>query len=198
MDIRPLGFISEKYESGSGRLNSGTIANTKGDPGGKSYGVYQLALNTGTLKRYLDWSKYGKRFADIPIAGEEFDKTWKSLAESEHESFASDQRTYIRYSHYAPASRFAIQQGFDINNRAIQEALFSISVQHGGYKRIIREARYRRKGLSIAQQINSLYDARESYVRGLNTLPDKIKLAIQARYLMERKEVLELAEQWEI
>jgi hypothetical protein len=51
-----IGAIAERFESG-GR-GPGTVSSGAGDPGGISYGTYQLASRTGTLG--------GWRFADMP------------------------------------------------------------------------------------------------------------------------------------
>lgn len=55
-----LGYLSGKYES---RGDCGTISTGKGDAGGKSYGIYQFALNAGTPKKFVDWLK--NRNSDI-------------------------------------------------------------------------------------------------------------------------------------
>src|SRR5690349_18344275 len=47
-----LGALSAKYESGNRK--SSTISSNKGDPGGVSYGSYQLASKVGTAKRFAD------------------------------------------------------------------------------------------------------------------------------------------------
>ncbi|MEO7404886.1 MAG: hypothetical protein ABIU95_14560, partial [Burkholderiales bacterium] len=45
-----LGKLSAKYESG-GRA-SGTVSSGKGDPGGVSYGSYQLSSKVGTAQKF--------------------------------------------------------------------------------------------------------------------------------------------------
>lgn len=187
-----LGFISDKYESGEGKVNAGTIGNLRGDPGGKSYGVYQLSLNKGTLKRYIALSKYAARFKDIPLGTKEFDIAWLSLADDDEVGFAEDQFSYIRRSHYLPAIEYARNQGFDISNRAVQEAVFSISVQHGGFKRVIALARHHKRGKAVVDQVNALYDARQEYVTGLSGLSADLKKVLLNRYVRELNDVLEL------
>lgn len=189
---KQLGFIADKYESGEGKVNAGTIGNLRGDPGGKSYGVYQLSLNKGTLKRYVALTKYAARFKGIPLGSKEFDIAWLSLADDDEAGFAFDQFMFIKRSHYLPAIEYARNQGFDISSRAIQEAIFSISVQHGGFKRVIALARHHKRGKSVEDQVNALYDARQEYVSGLSGLSADLKRAILNRYVRELTDVLEL------
>ena len=58
-----LGDVSAKYESGNGGAK--TISSGTGDPGGVSYGSYQLASKTGTLEAFLKASGYNKDFAGL-------------------------------------------------------------------------------------------------------------------------------------
>jgi len=94
-----LGFISSKNESTvytGNKLttvrNPGTISDNVSDAGGKSYGLYQLSSNRGTLDVFLHYLKThsgGKDFydklnnakiADNNKYSTNFDTTWKDLA----------------------------------------------------------------------------------------------------------------------
>lgn len=189
-----LGFIADKYESGDSRFDSGTIGHIKGDPGGKSYGVYQLSLTKGTLKRYLTLSAFKASLADKAPGSIEFDEAWKSLAATDPEGFAEDQHKFIVRTHYKPAAEYAAEQGFLIKHRAVQEAVFSIAVQHGGYKLVIKKARHYRKLGDVESQVKALYRARTEYVKALSSLPQKLKSAIVKRYVKEEEEVLALCQ----
>jgi hypothetical protein len=149
-------------------------------------------LNKGTLKKYLTISKYAARFKGIPLGEKEFDIAWLTLCDEDEAGFAFDQFMFIKRSHYLPAIEYARNQGFTIDSRAVQEAVFSISVQHGGFKRVIALARHHKKGKSVEDQVNALYDARQEYVSGLSQLPPDIKKAILNRYVRELNDVLEL------
>ena len=48
-----LGDLSAKYESSG---SPATISSGEGDPGGKSYGRYQLASRMGSVRSFLDWA----------------------------------------------------------------------------------------------------------------------------------------------
>jgi len=58
-----LGELSSKYESNG---NIGCISDGYGDPGGKSYGEYQLSSNAGSLQAFVSWCQsQGYWFGDI-------------------------------------------------------------------------------------------------------------------------------------
>lgn len=174
-----LGDISAYFESGNTERSVGTISYNKSDPGGKSYGKYQIAARTGTLKKYIAWSVFTSEFQGVHPASSEFDAVWKRLAEEKPEEFERDQYQFIVQTHYNPVERAAKPLGFDVTNVAVQEALFSIGVQHGGYKTILREAVvFRAQGKT---QIEALYEARRNYVNKLS-LSQQIKSALQKRY----------------
>lgn len=186
-----LGDISAYFESGNTERSVGTISYNKSDPGGKSYGKYQIATKTGTLKKYIAWSIYNAEFQGVHPASAEFDAVWKRLAEEKPEEFERDQYQFIVQTHYNPVERAAKPLGFDTNNLGVQEALFSIGVQHGGYKTILREAVVlRAKGQT---QVEALYNARKSYVNKLALSP-QIKSALQKRYDKEYQIVKTLFE----
>ena len=186
-----LGDISAYFESGNTERSVGTISYNKSDPGGKSYGKYQIATKTGTLKKYIAWSIYNAEFQGVHPASSEFDAIWKRLAEEHPIEFEQDQYNFIKTTHYNPVERAAKPMGFDTNNLGVQEALFSIGVQHGGYKTILREAVVlRAKGQT---QVEALYNARKAYVNKLS-LNQQIKAALQKRYDKEYQIVKTLFE----
>ncbi len=96
-DFQPsssLGSLSAKYESG--RRGPGTINAYKklgkGDPGGASYGTYQIATGTGTMKNFMRWmvanhQDMASRFDGLAPGTESFDKAWKELAADKVNSY---------------------------------------------------------------------------------------------------------------
>lgn len=177
-----LGSISAYFESGNTERSVGTISFNPSDPGGKSYGKYQIAVRPGTLKKYIAWSVFNSEFQGVHPGSAEFDAVWKRLAEEKPEEFEKDQFEFIKSTHYNPVERAAKTFGFDVTNEAIQEALFSIGVQHGGFKTILRLASALRS--KVGSDIEALYEARKKYVSNLN-MADKIKQALQKRYERE-------------
>ena len=72
--------------------------------------------------------------------------------------------------------------------------MFSIAVQHGGYKTIFREARNLITDHTPEDQILALYTARGAYIQGM-PLSNNIKEALINRYAKELTDVLELYNQ---
>lgn len=184
-----LGSLSAKYESGGRGV--GTISSGIGDAGGKSYGVHQLSSNAGTLAKFLDTSGYASQFAGMSIGSSEFDSKWKELAKNDP-NFGPAQTDFLKKTHYDPAAEYASKLGFDMNNKAIQESIFSGSIQHGGIKKILGVAASTNPDfskLSPEDQINAFYNARTNYVKGFN-VPFA---AGEGRYIRERADALGLA-----
>lgn len=131
-----LGELSARYESNG---NPGTISDGWGDPGGKSYGTYQLSSNAGSLGEYVDWLQkkgywFGAELAKHTLTSAEFDAAWKWLANSDNaEDFAKSQHDYIAYAYYEPAVRALARAGFNIenHNEVMKDVVWSRSVQYG-------------------------------------------------------------------
>jgi hypothetical protein len=89
-----LGSLSAKYESGTrgpGTVNKYTKLG-KGDPGGPSYGTYQIATGTGTMKNFMKWmgghhQDMSSRFKGLAPGTESFDRAWKKLAKEKVNSY---------------------------------------------------------------------------------------------------------------
>ena len=145
LEAEHLGELCRKYESG----DPGSISSGAGDAGGKSYGVYQFASETGSLNSFIQWCQssgssvyrdFGSRLnaayeADENAFGDHFDSVWTALADENHEGFFRAQQTYVGLRYYDPAvaGLEAAVPGFDIHNYsiALRNVIFSRSVQHG-------------------------------------------------------------------
>lgn len=183
-----LGFVTVKYESGN--LGPGAVSSGRGDPGGKSYGLYQLASRTGSLRAYIKSSLFKADLQKHRPTSSAFDRKWKFIAQRSPTMFALDQHAFIKRTHYDKVRRYADAIRIP-NTRAINEAIFSISVQHGGAKIILRRAGIK-PIMGERTVVNRLYDARIGYVRGLSSLSASIRRAILNRYKRERSDVLRL------
>ena len=186
MSSKPLGFVSKKYESG--RSGPGTISSGRGDPGGKSYGSFQLASKTGTLQRYIASSKYKSVLGAHPVGSLAFDQAWKKLALEQPENFESDQHDFIVRTHYVPVRLHGNLLNIP-STLAINEALYSISVQHGGAKRIINAAHIKPTD-SEREIIMKLYTSRRNYVK--RYVPKSLHNSLLNRYKNEERDVLAL------
>jgi hypothetical protein len=138
-----LGSVSERFESG-GR-GPGTVSSGSGDPGGVSYGTYQLSSNAGTLTAFLkaEGKPWIARFGDTKPGSGPFSTVWKAIAGAEKEAFGAAQHKFIERTHYRPSVEAVLAtKGLDLDLRhtAVREAVWSISVQHGGAKTILIDA----------------------------------------------------------
>ena len=127
-----LGQTSEHYETG-GR-GPGSISRTPGDPGGPSYGMSQFALNTGSLREYLDHSRYAAAFKGVALGSSAFDAQWREVAKADLAGFARDQHDFTKTQFYDVQRARLKADGLDLSQRgpAVQDALWSTSVQFRG------------------------------------------------------------------
>jgi hypothetical protein len=139
---KAVGAVSQKYESG--KSGAGTVSTGKGDFGGASYGTYQLASSGGgksTLNKFLNSSGYAKEFQGLTAGSKEFNEKWKEIA-SKDEKFGDAQHEFIKQSHFDPQMEKLQKSGIDLSKsgRAVQEAVWSTSVQFGGSTGLIEKA----------------------------------------------------------
>src|ERR1044071_2404337 len=75
-----LGELSAKYETG-GR-GPGTVSTGAGDPGGVSYGSYQMATKMGTVARFIAQAGFpwAKDFQGLAPGTAQFTAVWKRIA----------------------------------------------------------------------------------------------------------------------
>ena len=203
---RPIGSVSERYESG-GR-GPGTVSNGHGDPGGVSYGVYQLSSNAGTLGAFL--RNEGARWAGELGGGQGgavFSDRWRAIAARDSQGFCEAQHAFIQRTHFTPATeRVMTSTGLDLASRhaAVREATWSTSVQHGRAHTILADA-VRRTDAQVArtspdydrQLVSNIYAARSDYVANLArtgnySSAERAQLIsiTQNRYPSEQRDVL--------
>lgn len=184
-----LGEISAKYESGG--LGVGAVSSGHNDPGGKSYGTHQLALSTGTLSAYISQSKF-KSLLNKEPGSDKFDKQWKYLAERHSEAFSQDQLKFIAKTHFKPLRRVADKLNLKNDDR-INEALFSMGVQHGKASKILIRASKKVNYITASVEVilRTLYAERSIYVKSLR-LHISVKSAILRRYQSELIDILNL------
>lgn len=190
----PVGSITSRYESGSQGVAA--ISSGAGDPGGVSYGSYQLSSNAGTLNDYLQ-SEEGRDIArryglDRLTPGTlAFNAAYSRAAQEIPEELHQSQHDFIMRTHYRPVENLARNAGFDVNNRAVQEALFSQSVQtsYDGNRSIIRNSS---SVGSVEDQIRSLEQARRNYVIQNANLPPRTLSNVLDRYDREYEDILQL------
>lgn len=188
-----FGHISAKYESGGRGVY--TISSGRGDPGGVSYGKHQLASKTGTMAAFLkspEAAPYALAFSGLRPGFVKFNEAYRRVAKNDPEGFARAQLEFMVRTHYKPVHDLASSLSFSVGDRRVQEALYSMSVQHGQAARIVRDAaRYLEVTgkRSVVNQIHALYQARSNYVSKLS-LPSATKVSLLNRYKREEADVL--------
>lgn len=138
-----LGTLSAKFETG-GR-GPGTVSSGAGDPGGVSYGSYQMATKTGTVKRFVSQPDlpWRSRFADLTPGTAAFTEQWKQIAANETTAFQVAQHEFIKRTHFdLLVVKIKAEDGLDVTSRShtLQDVVWSTSVQHGGATPIIHRA----------------------------------------------------------
>lgn len=138
-----LGILSAKYETG-GR-GPGVVSSGAGDPGGVSYGSYQMATKTGTVKAFVTQSSFPWRqdFQNLTPGTPDFSSCWKRIAANETDAFQKCQHEYIKQTHYDRlAAKILGDNALDVNTRsnALQNVVWSTAVQHGPGTPIVSRA----------------------------------------------------------
>lgn len=171
---RRLGALSARFESG-GR-GPGAVSSGQGDPGGVSYGIYQLASKTGTAAAFVkaEGARWRCDFAEAQPGSEAFTSAWKAIAGREPEAFAEAQHAFIERTHYRPAVASVLQDtGLDLDARhqAVRDATWSVAVQHGRAARVLAgavakvDAVLGRQGVEFDRHlIEAIYAERTDYV----------------------------------
>lgn len=142
-DAHRLGQLSVQYETG-GR-GPGTVSTGQGDPGGVSYGSYQLATNRNRPQEFLanEGAAWASEFGGAAPGTQAFSATWREIAAREPQAFGDAQHAFIERTHYdVQADRVQTLTGLDVSTRshAVQDAVWSTAVQHGPETNAIRNA----------------------------------------------------------
>lgn len=172
-----LGQLSERYESGGN--GPGTVSTGLHDPGGVSYGTYQLATKTGTVAAFMaaEGQKWARDFAGLKPGSPTFTAAWQMVAKREPIAFGDAQHAFIERTHYRPAVKAVLDAtGLDLDSRAdaIRDATWSCSVQHGRAAKILIDAVNavdapqqdpRTRQMYDLALLASIYAVRSDYVR---------------------------------
>jgi len=129
-----IGYLSSKYESGGAGPEA--ISSGKNDPGGVSYGAYQLSYNKKTLQGFLasDENLWARDFAGLKPRTPAFNKKWKEIAAQDPGLFRDAQFSFIyRTKYVAAVDAVKNATGVDLDTmpNSIRAAVFSMAVQHG-------------------------------------------------------------------
>lgn len=186
-----LGSLSARYESGG---NLGAIANNKGDIGGKSYGSYQLTVNSGNAQKFADW--YGGALKGKKAGTPAFDKAWKVEVAKNPEKFAKAQHDFIAKTHYYPAvDKVKNATGLDVTRypKAVQDVLWSTAVQHGvdGAVKVFKNAGIK-PGMNAKEIINRVYNERSKIDKYFASSSSNVKQSVKKRFEQEKMDALRM------
>lgn len=201
-----LGTLSERFESG-GR-GPGTVSGGQGDPGGVSYGLFQLSSKAGSVAAFLqaEGSRWLHELGGEPGSAA-FSAAWKAVAARQPERFAQAQRTFIERTHYRPVvTGVRSATGLDLDGRhaAVRDATWSTAVQHGGAKALLVDAVSRAdalfgRGDRLYDEalVEAIYAVRSSYVERLAAKAEGATRKVltnvaRQRYPAERAEALRM------
>jgi LysM repeat protein len=187
-----FGELCRKFES-KGKTNA--YSNAEVDPGGASWGCYQIAQST--MPMFLHYLKSAQAQSELTpeqqrVAAKAyealqhnkpdstaFQRDWNYIAHTDPRDFRALQHNFILDTHLTPVLKEAHKLGFDITPQTA-EVFLSIGVQHGRFETILREAA---RSIDLAsapteQQIAALYDKRREYVEDIKeqNLEDVSKL----------------------
>jgi len=196
-----LGSLSEIYESNG---EPGTISPGNGDPGGKSYGAWQIATKTGTMNTFLNWlmSKDLSLYSQLNLAytldgntfRRAFDSKWVELASKQREYFLGLQWQFIKETHYDPViSYFKKNYSMDFNKRSftLQNVIWSTAVQHGSggaegiikkYINLIKEDDPKEKDKDI---ITAIYSERMKVDIYFSNSSEDVQNSVRQRFISE-------------
>ncbi len=175
--VRPdLGESTKRFESGT--KGPSTVSNPKNkdeDKGGVSYGTYQFSSEWGaggTVKEFLkspEGQKFAAEFKDLTPGSPEFTAKWQQIAATDADGLHQAEKAYIYRTHYQPNAKVAADMGLDMDNPAVQDAVWSSSVQHGpgGFQKVLRgveNSNPNMKTMSTEDQLKAIYWARQPRV----------------------------------
>lgn len=201
-----FGELCRSFES-AGKSNA--YSNAKADPGGASWGSYQIA--EGTMPSFLKYLKDADTNPDLTpeqkkVAAKAhgafvnkepdssaFKKEWNYIAKTDPRDFKALQHSFILDTHLTPVLQVAQRLGFEITAKTA-EVFLSIGVQHGKFEVILEDAARSRNPATATteEQIDALYDSRREYVKKikeaeLESIAESKKLSKSAKVTIAAK-----------
>ncbi|MGH4139498.1 vgrg protein [Clostridium sp.] len=199
--LNSFGSTSAKYESNG---DPGSISNTSGDYGGKSYGAWQFSSKTGSLDSFVKslqkkdnqiYSKLSEAKAkDGNRFGTNFDTAWTSIALADKDNFLKLQQGCVKENYYDIAAQaLKSKYGFDISKKsdALKESLYSTVVQHGvgGTLSVFSKLNLNNSDGNI---INDLYNERQKVDVYFRSSSSQVKQSVYNRFTNEKQDMLNM------
>jgi len=188
-----LGSMSAKYESGS----RGSEAIGYDKTGGTSYGKYQIASKTGTMDKFMSYLQETNpaAAAKLQAAGPadsgkdgKFAQTWQDMAKSGE--LGTSEHDFIKKTHYDPAMAGIKDKGLSDmigGNKALQDMMWSTSVQHGGAGASGIMNKVYKPGMSAEDLTKAVYAERGTR---FGSSDEKTRASVQSRFGKEQEETL--------
>lgn len=183
----PLGSLTGKYESG-GDFGMGHQDNI-----GWSYGKYQFN-SRGSLGEFFKANpQFKEQFAGLNPESQAFANRWRQVSQSDPSFNDAQHKTFLTRAQ--PLIDKATKLGFKSDNRGVQEAILSASIQHGRADRVLQAAASVQgfKDMTPQQQLKAMYAARSQYVANLSTIDNNTRQAVLGRYPRELQDALKYA-----
>lgn len=156
----------------------------------------------GTVREYLDQSKYKSDFSGLAPGSQEFTARWRELAKDE--AFGHDQYNYIKRTHYDVQVASLKADGVDLTDRgpAVQDALWSTAVQTRGltvpiFEKGLKEKfgdQYELAKLSDKDIVEAVQDYKYSHTETLFRKSPKAWESLKERALQEKADLIQFAE----
>ena len=197
-----IGGLSAKYESHG---YYGVIGRDK--TGGWSYGKFQIATKTGTMKVFMRWLKRHdiESYNALSVQGgykaaykasKGFVRVWRELSKGNR--FQQSQYNFIKDTHYNVLVNNMDKFGVDVSRRSLsfKNVVWSTAVQHGGrYGKnnsggaAIMERVFKKVGKNASDKdaINYLYRIRGEY---FSSSSSRVRKAVKNRFKKERLDAL--------
>lgn len=195
--LAAITHLSEMFEAGRG---AATISNTKGDHGGKSYGLPQFSVKSGSLKSFIDYLRlqypdyYNTYFKGLELASKSFDSGWTNMAKNVPE-FADIQRQFNYNRVFHIISDISDSTGVNFADGGVLQAIaYSYATQYGrtGFNSIFGK---NMAGWDLKKIINYIYDQKAAGVNShFKSSSSEIRSSIKNnRIPKERAEALRMA-----
>jgi hypothetical protein len=188
-----LGNLSARYESGS--RGSGAVG--WDSTGGTSYGKYQIATKTGTMNEFMKYLKTNnpEAYSRLSAAGPadsgkngKFAQEWQALAKEG--MLGNSEHDFIKKTHYdvgmSGIGNKSLQEMIG-NNKALQEMMWSTSVQHGGGGASSIFNKSFKEGMSEEDFIKAVYAKRGTQFGNSSS---SVQKAVKNRFADEEQKAL--------
>lgn len=197
--VHILGSLSARWESGN--RGPGTISKSQDDPGGVSYGTYQISTKHGYINDFLlnEGAQFCEDLIDMPPGTDTFNTKWKQIASENPTELHKAEHAFINRTHFNPiVNRLKNELDFHIENYSpvVRDAVWSTAVQHGPYTNVLKNAfgSVPISTLTEYQIIYAIYEERSKFLNGkmvyFPRIKDRWKDHLLNRFREEKKEAL--------